>query len=194
MLTATSATANSITAGALNCDTDSRLDSVAHILGLVLLFVGCGLALCSLLLGLPGTFIIVAIALLYGWATGFATIQWSTIGWLALLAVAGELLELLSAGAGAARARPSRRVTIGALCGAFIGGVLGAPLLFGIGALLGALAGAFAGAALVVRSEGGSVEESLATGMSAMRGRFVGFIIKTAFAVAMVVIIAAAVL
>lgn len=165
-----------------------------HVLGLILLLLICALGLFALVLGLPGTLLITAAALVYAWATDFAAIGWSTIGWLALLAVVGEGLELLASGAGAASARPSRRVTLGALAGALVGGILGAPLLFGVGALLGALAGAFGGAALAVRSEGGSLAESVATGMAAMRGRLLGFVIKTALAVAMVVIIAAAVL
>ena len=169
------------------------MDTVLHVLGLALLLVACLTALFTLVLGMPGTVLIVGFALLYAWATDFALIQWSTIGWLALLAVIAEGLEFLASGAGAAGARPSRRVTIGALAGAFAGGIIGAPFFFGVGALLGALAGAFTGAALAVRSEGGSVEDSVTTGFAALRGRLLGFVVKSAIAVVMVVIVAAAV-
>lgn len=170
------------------------MDTVLHVLGIALLLLACAAALLTLILGLPGTMLIVGIALLYGWATDFALIHWSTVGWLLLLALIAEGLEFLASGAGAAGARPSRRVTIGALAGAFAGGIVGAPFLFGIGALLGALAGAFAGAALAVRSEGGTMEASVATGLAAMRGRLLGFVVKAAIAAAMVVIVAIAVL
>lgn len=169
------------------------MDAVLHVLGIALLLLACLAALFTLVLGLPGTLLIVGLALVYAWATDFALIQWSTIGWLALLAVIAEGLEFLASGAGAAGARPSRRVTIGALAGAFAGGIVGAPFLLGIGALLGALAGAFAGAALAVRSEGGTVGDSVATGLAAMRGRLLGFVVKSAIAAAMVLIIAIAV-
>ncbi|MFN8641745.1 MAG: DUF456 family protein [Candidatus Binatia bacterium] len=165
-----------------------------HVLGIALLLLACGAAVFTLVLGLPGTVLIVGIALLYGWATDFTLVAWSTIAWLALLAVVAEGLELLASGAGAASERPTRRVTFGALGGAFAGGLLGAPFLFGVGALLGALAGAFAGAALAVRSEGGSTERSIRTGLAAMRGRLLGFVVKAAIAVVMVGIVAAAVL
>ncbi|MBX3025898.1 DUF456 family protein [bacterium] len=170
------------------------MSALLHVLGIVLLMLACGVAVFTLVLGLPGTLLIVGIALVYAWATDFTLIQWSTIGWLALLAVTAEGLELLAAGAGASAARPSRRVTFGALGGAVAGGILGTPFLFGVGALLGALAGAFVGAALAVRSEGGSVEDSLTTGLAAMRGRLLGFVVKSAIAVAMVIIVLFAVL
>src|SRR5215468_1197774 len=166
--------------------------TLLHILGLLLLFSACVLALFSLVLGVPGTFLIVGIALFYAWATGFVTVQWSTIGWLLLLAVIGEGVELLSSSAAAAGARPSRRVTVGALVGALIGGIVGTPILFGVGSLLGALAGAFAGAALAVRSEGGSLQESVRTGVAALKGRLLGFVLKAALAGVMLIILFAA--
>ena len=169
------------------------METASHVLGIILLFTGCLAALASLVLGLPGTFLIVGMALLYAWATGFATVQWSTIGWLVLLSLVGEGVEFLASSAGAAAARPSRRVTVAALVGAVAGGIAGAPLLFGVGALFGALVGAFAGAYLAVRSEGGTVGESVTIGFAAMKGRLLGFILKAALAVVMVVILAVAV-
>jgi uncharacterized protein len=169
------------------------MNAVLHFLGIALLLLACLTALFTLVLGLPGTLLIVGLALVYAWATDFTVIQWSTIGWLALLAVIAEGLEFLASGVGAAGARPSRRVTIGALAGAFAGGIVGAPFLFGVGALLGALVGAFAGAALAVRSEGATVDHSIRTGLAAMRGRLLGFVVKSAIAVVMVGIVAVAV-
>jgi hypothetical protein len=170
------------------------METLLHVLSLLLLLAGCLIALASLVLGLPGTFLLVGIALLYGWATDFETVRWATIGWLVLLAFVGEGIELLASSAAAAGSRPSRRVTIGALVGAIVGGIVGAPFFFGVGALPGALAGAFAGAYLAVRSEGGSMQESFTTGLAAMKGRLLGFVLKSALAVVMVVIIAVAVL
>jgi hypothetical protein len=170
------------------------LETLAHIFGLVLLVLGCLVALCSLVFGVPGTVLIVGFALFYAWATGFAAVHWSTIGWLALLAVLGEGIELAVSGGGAASAHPSRRVTIGALLGALVGGVIGTPFLFGIGSLLGALAGAFVGAAIAVRQEGGTLADAVTTGFAAFKGRLLGFVLKSALAVVMVVVLLAAAL
>jgi len=168
------------------------METLVHVLGLALLFVFCLVGIASLVFGLPGTFLILAAALVYAWATDFVAVGWSTIGWLTGIAVLGEGIEFLASSAGAAAspgAAPSRRVLIAALVGSFVGGLLGAPLLFGVGALLGALAGAFAGAAVAVTSEGGSASSAWSTGLGALRGRLLGFICKAALAVVMVVVL-----
>ena len=170
------------------------METVLHVAGLLLLLIACLASLASLLLGFPGTFFIVAAALLYAWATGFAAVQWSTVGWLLLLAVVGEGFEFFAGAAGAAGERPSRRVMVGALAGGAVGGLAGTPVLFGVGSLLGALVGAFAGAALAVVSEGGTMGSALSTGLAALRGRLLGFVLKAALAVMMLVVLAAAVL
>jgi uncharacterized protein len=168
--------------------------TVLHITGIILLFGVCLAALVSLLFGVPGTFLMVAATLVYGWATGFSAVHWSTIGWLALLALLGEGIEFFAGGVAAAGTRPSRRVSLATLGGGLVGGLVGTPFLFGIGSLIGALAGAFAGAAIAVAAEGGTVASALTTGFAAMGGRLLGFVIKSAIAVVMLVTLAAAVL
>jgi hypothetical protein len=168
------------------------METTLFVLGLILLFTFCLAALVSLVVGLPGTFLIVAAALVYAWATGFAAVQWSTVGWLLLLALVGEGIELVSGTVSAAGTRPSRRVTIAVLIGGIIGGIVGTPFLLGVGSLVGALMGAFGGAALAVASEGGSMGSAVKTGLAAMRGRLLGFIVKASIAVVMVVLLFAA--
>jgi uncharacterized protein YqgC (DUF456 family) len=169
------------------------METLLWLLGLLLLFLVCLAALFSLLFGLPGTFIILLAAFVYAWATGFATIAWSTLGWLLGLTILGEGIELVAAAGGSGQ-RPSRRVAIAAICGAVIGGLVGTPILFGIGSLLGALLGAFTGAAIASVSEGGSIDSSLRAGFAALRGRLLGFVLKASLAAVMVVLVAAAVL
>jgi len=170
------------------------VDIALHILGILVLGLVCLVALASLMFGLPGTFLIVVAALVYASATGFAAVRWATIAWLLLLALLGEGIEFFASAAGAAGDRPSRRVTLSVLAGGFAGGIIGAPFLFGVGSLLGALLGAFVSAVLAVSSEGGDAGSALATGWAAMRGRLLGFVLKTAIAVVMLVVLAAAVL
>ena len=166
-----------------------------YIVGLLLLSLGCLVGLAALPFGLPGTVIILVTALIYGWATGFVALSLSTVGWLVGLAVVADALEFGAAAMSSAPgAPPSSRVQISAIVGSIVGGILGAPILFGIGALFGALAGAFAGAALAARSEGGSMSDATAHGLAAMRGRLLGFVLKTSIAVVMVIMIAVAVI
>jgi hypothetical protein len=161
-----------------------------HVVGLLLLFVACAVAAMSIVVGAPGTVLIVLFAAVYAWLTDFQAVTWATLGWLALLAVVGEVVELMSSAAGAAGRRPSRLVAISALVAAFVGGIIGLPFLFGVGALLGALAGAFAGAALASGYESRALSTALASGWAALRGRFFGFVVKAALAATMVGILA----
>jgi len=169
------------------------MSTLLHLLGLAALVLICAAGLASLLFGLPGTFVILAAALVYAWATDFAVVPWGTILWMGGLALLAEGIEFAAAARAPAGIRPSRRVAVAAIIGAVVGGIVGAPLFFGIGSLLGALAGAFAGAALATASQGGSTSESIRTGFAALRGRMLGFIIKSAIAVVMIVLLAAAI-
>ena len=45
-----------------------------------------------------------------------------------------------------------------------------------------------------MRSEGGTVDHSIRTGLAAMRGRLLGFVLKAAIGVGMVGVVAAAVI
>lgn len=147
-------------------------------LGVSLAAIGAMVAFALLVLGFPGTWLFLLLALAFAWWTGFAWVGTTSLAVLAALAVAGEVLEFWLGASAAARVRPSWKVAAGAIFGGLVGGLLGAPLLFGLGALLGALAGTFAGAALAVAWEGGSVEEMWRTGLAAMRGRWWGFLAK----------------
>lgn len=170
------------------------MDNLTHILGIVALAGASVVALASLVIGIPGTFIIVAIALLYALATGFVSVTWTTLASLLAMAVAGEALEFISAVATTSGPRPSRRVNLAAIAGGMIGGVLGLPLLFGLGSLLGALGGAFAGAALAAGSQGHGFTSTLRYGVAAVRGRLLGFVAKVAIGVCMLALLLSAAL
>ena len=170
------------------------MDAIVHVLGLILLVLGCVVALATLVLGLPGTFLIVGVALLYAWATGFAAVTWTTLGWLLGLAVVAEGLEFASAAIATGDAAPSRKVSTAAIVGAIVGGIVGTPFLFGVGSLIGALTGAFAGAAVATSWEGHDAARAMRTGLTALRGRLLGFVVKAAIGAAMLVVLLAAAL
>ena len=170
------------------------METAFHAAGLALLGVSCAIALASLVLGLPGTFLILGAAGLYAWLTGFIAVTWTTLAWLTALCLTGEVLELFSGTIGTGGERPSLRTMVWTIIGGIIGGIVGAPFFFGIGSLFGALAGAFSGAALAVRSEGADSRTALRSGLVAMRGRLLGFVVKLTIAVVMIVILFAAAL
>ncbi|RMD83448.1 MAG: DUF456 family protein [Candidatus Dadabacteria bacterium] len=165
-----------------------------HAAGIALLLAACLAGVLSLLFGLPGTAVIALAALVYGWATGFTAVTLGTIGWLVALAVAAEAIEFAAGAFAPGEQRPSRRVATGAIVGSMVGALAGAPLLFGLGALGGALAGAFAGASLAATAEGQSAGQAARAGLAAMRGRLLGFLVKSAIAVVMVLVVVAALL
>ncbi len=168
------------------------MDIALYILGLLLLTLGCAVAAFTLILGLPGTVFLVVIAALYGWATGFAGVTGTVLAWLVGLAVVAEAFEFASTVLATGSEPPSRRVTVSALLGALVGGLVGTPFLFGVGSLIGALGGAFTGAALASSSQGNTASGALRAGFIAFRGRLLGFIVKASIAVVMIVVILAA--
>ncbi len=168
--------------------------TLTHILGLVILIAVALLALACLVIGLPGTFFLFGIALAYGWITGFEMVTWVKLAWLLALAVVAEILELASAAVATGTERPTRRVTVAALSGGFVGGLVGTPFLLGVGSLLGALTGAFAGATLAASSEGKQTQSALRAGLAAMRGRLLGFVVKASIGVVMLIVLIAAAL
>ena len=101
----------------------------------ILLIVVILVAWCTNVVGLPGNWLILAIAVLYwmlrpaGAGTSLSTIALEII---AALAVLGELLEVLMSSAGVAKAGGGRRGAVYAICGSVIGGcaglVIGVPL------------------------------------------------------------------
>jgi len=141
------------------------------------------------LLGLPGNWLILAATAAYAWlapTSGVTQISWSTLLVMTVLAVGGEIAELVAGVWGARVAGGSRRAAIFSLLGSMVGAVLGAsfglPLpLIGppIAALLGGALGALAGAALAERTRGETSRQSLRVGSAAFVGRLLGSGIKT---------------
>ncbi len=152
-------------------------------------------------LGLPGTWLMVVAAGLLGWW------QWDpgaslseqifhplTLLTAAALALLGEIFEFFLGMAGSKKAGGSRRGAVWALVGGIAGGVVGTflipvPL---VGSLIGACAGAFLGAATGETSAGVPLSRSLESGKGAAVGRFTGTVAKLIVAVVIWVEIAVA--
>lgn len=139
------------------------------------------------LLGLPGTWLMVAstavVAWLY-WDQGMFS-HW-TLAALVGLAVLGEILEFVAGMFGAKSAGGSRGGAFGALLGGLVGAVAGTfvipvPVF---GSLLGACIGAFLGALALEMAGGQEMEPAIRIGMGAGVGRFFGTVAKLGVGVA----------
>jgi len=151
------------------------------------------------LISLPGNWIAIASLAIYVWLgpdEGRLAIGWPTLAAAFALGVGGEVIELFAAAAGAKRAGASRRSTVFALIGSFVGAITGAVVgipIPAIGSILAAVlfggAGATLGAMYGEWSDGRPWRESWAVGHAAFWGRTMGMFGKMAAGFAMVVLV-----
>lgn len=151
----------------------------------LLLLMAAGLFLN--ILGLPGLWLIVISAIVYGWVFGWTYVGVWTIGVLVGLGLLAELVELLAGAAGSKAAGGSKRGMIGAIAGGLVGGIAGTPLIPipVIGTIVGSVAGCFIGAYSIEWWIGRTHGEAAVISYGAAKGRVVGLLAKTAFGVAM---------
>ena len=159
---------------------------------LILVIFALYAAACVLitLVGLPGTWLMVAGALVITlcnplWSDTLIW-GWVTIGVVLGLAVCGEILETLAAGLGAKAGGGTKRGLVGAILGSMIGAfggtfVIPIPL---VGTLVGAIVGAFFGALLgeLSHKETAPAGELAKSATGAAVGRVMGIIGKTGIA------------
>lgn len=174
-----------------------ELSDVTAILGL---FLCCAIGLVLTALRLPGIWLIVATAGVYGWWTGWDRLTPRWLVMLVVLAVVAELVELLASVFTARRAGASRQAGWGGLIGGIIGMVVFSipiPIPF-LGAAVGALIGCFAGAAIAEfvfssNPNGGSFSSDVGkTGARSIKVGFfaaIGFILGTAAKMAIALVL-----
>lgn len=170
----------------------------------VLLVIGVMICWVLNLIGLPGNWLLVTIAGLYaelGPEEGRLDFDWTPIGLLVVLALIGELIELVAGAWGTRRAGGSKRSAALALVGSLFGGILGAILglpipVVGVlvAAVLGAGIGAMAGAVAGERWKGREFEESWRVGEAAFWARLLGTLGKSLAGAIMVVVVLVAVI
>ena len=175
-----------------------------EVVGVITFIVFCLGAWCATLLSLPGNWAIVFVATLLAWGIDDSRridIGWLTVGILAALAIAGEVLETAAGAAGTAKLGGSRRgmalSVVGAVVGSMVGVALGLPVpLVGsaVAAVFGGAMGAFAGAAIGEHWKGSDVDQQMAIGRAAFHGRLVGTAVKLVVGAMIAVIAIAAVL
>jgi hypothetical protein len=146
-----------------------------------------------IVLGLPGTWLMVVAAAGVSWVSRQSgpplisnAVLWALLG----LAVLGEVAELVAGAAGSRRAGGSWRGSAGALLLGMVGGIVGTfaiPVPV-VGSVLGACAGAFAGALAGELWGGRSVEDAMAIGRVAFASRLAGTVLKIAIGAVMWVV------
>jgi hypothetical protein len=141
------------------------------------------------LLGLPGTWLLAADVLLFRWIMGPGLIDYHTVIILGLMALLAEALEFLTAVQGARSGPPVRGAAVASIVGAFVGGLAGAPVLFGLGAIPGMAIGAWLAVFTVSLAGGATLVAASETALGAMTGRIKGTALKMIVAVAMVAVI-----
>lgn len=170
-----------------------------------LLFAGAGVAVVfTVLLGLPGAWMVIALAVLIElvdglWLPGSSgaavSFGWWPIGIAVAIASIGELAELLAGAMGARRAGSSRTGAVGAIIGGLVGAVIGIPVPPPvIGALACSILGTFVGAVLgeLAADSKTRVGDTVRPATGATIGRILGTLAKVPLAVAVWALLVAA--
>lgn len=168
------------------------------VLLLLILLVGWAVAL----VGMPGNWLNVGAAAIYAYmvpAESSLSIGWRVVAVAAVLAILGEVVELVTASLGTTRAGGSRRGAVLALAGSMVGGVVGVvvglpiPLLGPVAAaLLFGGFGALVGAMIGEQWKGRTLDKSWQIGKAAFWGRLLGTTGKVMIGSVIVVVVAVA--
>ena len=160
-----------------------------EILGLIAFWLFLCIGIVAIPFGLPGTFIIVADALVYGLITHFEKMSLSFIGILFVIAVVLEIIEALLGALMAKKFGGSKWGIVGAVTGAFAGALIGTLMFPVLGTLLGAFCGAFVGASLFEGFHTQDWHHAVKVGLGAFFGAVGGKMTKIMVAIVMVIMI-----
>ena len=153
------------------------MQSIA-VLSAILLVVVAFACWASNVIGLPGNWLVVALAATYAYFMPDERrhdISVSAVIGLLALAAIGEAIEFLAGALGASKAGASKRGTALALVGSLIGGIAGifVPIPV-VGPIVCASLGALVGAVLGEQWKGRGLDASLNIGHAAFWGRLIG--------------------
>jgi hypothetical protein len=166
------------------------LEGLVYVLGHILFFLILVLGIVVIPLGLPGTFVIFADALIYGLITGFrGPMTWPILLILLGLAAISELAEFLLGTFTTVKFGASRWGVLGTLIGGILGAASGSALFPVVGTVLGVLVGAFVGAFILEMIHRSDQSLAARAGTGAFVGRLLGMAFHLSCAIAMVTII-----
>ncbi len=169
------------------------MEWIAIVVAVVFVVLGVICAF-SVLLGLPGSWVMLGLALIIEFFDRYylpegdrQTFSWWALGACFALAALAEVLEFFAGALGAKRAGSSKKGVLGAVIGGLVGAVLGVALPFPIlGSLIGAFIGTFGGAVVgELADQDKSLKETLRPATGATIGRILGTLSKAPIAIAM---------
>lgn len=160
---------------------------MSDLVWLVLLDLAILLALVAIPVGLGGNFILLGLALVVAIATDF-----STVGWVALLSMAGavaigEILEALLGSLMARRFGASKWGMLGAFVGGLVGALVGTAIFPVVGSIIGSFLGSAGGAVGAELASGQQREAGLRAGWGAFLGKVLATALKLAIGLAIAV-------
>jgi uncharacterized protein len=159
---------------------------ILKVVVLIILILAMPAGLIAVVLGLPGTWLILAASVFYGWLTDFAIVTSRLLLGLLALAVVAEILEFSAGLWGARRYGGTKKAMVGTMIGGILGAVALSPMLFGFGTIVGAFFGAFVGAFSMTYFEQRKMDEAMRVGWGALLGRVFAMVFKGAAVVTMI--------
>jgi uncharacterized protein YqgC (DUF456 family) len=160
---------------------------------IAILIVGIVAGLVLVPLGLPGLWVMVGAILLFGWLTGFRSLNVTLIVVILILALVGEIIESWLGFRFAKRYGGSSRSGWGALIGGIVGAIIGVPVPV-IGSVIGAFLGSFVGAALFEYTATRRLDVATRAGWGSVVGRAAAAAAKIALGLIIAVVAAFAAL
>ena len=136
-------------------------------------------------LGMPGNWLILACAIVYGIATGWTKFGWVFVVTLAIAALLGEIIEFFSSAIGTQKFGGSKGGQIAAFIGTIVGLLVGSGILPIVGSLVGAFVGAFLGAFIYEYWRLQDIRQAIRAGTGAFLGRTVAIVLKEIIGVVM---------
>jgi len=156
---------------------------------LAVLFILLLLAVLGLhIVSLPANWIILGLVAAWKWLHPSLDMGLWFFGLLVGLALAGEIIEQAVQMLGGKRYGSSGKGLLGAFVGGFAGAILGAPILFGLGAIPGALLGAYGGGLVFELMHDRPLAEAHRSALGNMYGRILGSVLKLALGIVMIVL------
>lgn len=159
----------------------------------ILLIIGGLLALPLIAVGLPGTWIYLAVIGLWKTFDDTLPISWTVILVAFVIAAIAEFIEFTLAARYTTKYGGSRRAGWGAIVGGIIGAVVGVPIPV-IGSAIGSFAGAFAGALVAEYSVRSEHAHAGRVAWGALVGRVVAVAVKVSLTFVIMIILAFAAL
>jgi len=149
-------------------------DTMNNLLIEIVFFIVSALSVFLVVLGLPGNFVPVIVALIATLAGNDQSFTWLWFVIFLLIAVSGEVVDQVMVLIGAKKYGASRAGMLGAVIGGFAGGILGTMIFPLVGSLVGVFIGCFSLAYLfeLLFSER-SIDESRRAGFGALFGRVI---------------------